>query len=45
MDAVYAMILLGFFMLIRLVTIYLNEKKKSDESYDKNKNEKYRVLR
>lgn len=30
MDAVYAMFLFGCFMLIRIVTIYLNEKKKSD---------------
>jgi len=38
MDAVYALVLLGCVLLIRIVTIYLNEKKKSEESYEKNKN-------
>jgi magnesium-transporting ATPase (P-type) len=45
MDAVYALVLQTCVLLIRIVTIFLNEKKKSEESYEKNKNDKYRVFR
>jgi hypothetical protein len=45
MDAVHALILQTFVLVIRIVTIFLNEKKKSEESFEKNKNGKYRVFR